>query len=504
MSGGGPLLANRPQDFNHGGMEEFVSRLRDVYLNAVMPLEKTYAFEVLNSRWFEETLCTHRPIVTFLGPWSAGKSTFINYLLQNNYLFTGPQPTTAEFTVVTYGEDVCTIDGHVLANSKDYPFRAVSNFGEEFLSSFVGMQVPHELLKRITLIDTPGVLENSTDSRERRYDYSRVCRWFVERSDLVFLIFDPAKLDVGVELRSLITHTIKGMEGKVRIILNKADSVPKKELMRVYGSLFWSLSTLITCTEPPRVYVGSFWDQPYKPGTFSLLFTKEKEDLLYELMELVPRQARDRKVAALVTHAKRVLSHAYIVGGIRADLPVLFGKEKAIRKALEKLPLTYETIAARSRLSVKDFPPVEQYRDFVNKVPLEKFPDLKKVEKMGLISNIQNCIAVTLPAMFCAVKRVPVPDPRNKAEQARLREMYNDGIRNQYEGREGKQGSSDTVAPAVRDSALHVPREAWGASPYQSNTLSLGAPANGTIQIHEQQQMLMQMMAIMQQQQQQQ
>ncbi len=40
-------------------------------------------------------------------------------------------------------------------------------------------------------------------------------------------------------------------EGVPPAVLNKADMCEPQELMRVYGSLFWSLSNLIHTTEPP-------------------------------------------------------------------------------------------------------------------------------------------------------------------------------------------------------------------------------------------------------------
>lgn len=64
---------------------------------------------------------------------------------------------------------------------------------------------------------------------------------------------------------SLILQFIwQGKEAALRIILNKADSIPERELMRVYGALYWSLAPLINVTEPPRIYVGSLWDKPYQ------------------------------------------------------------------------------------------------------------------------------------------------------------------------------------------------------------------------------------------------
>ena len=71
----------------------------------------------------------------------------------------------------------------------------------------------------------------------------------------------------------------KGHESKLRMVLNKADQCAPQELMRVYGSLFWNLSTLISTTEPPRVYVSSFWNKPYRGDHNKELFDEEKVPL---------------------------------------------------------------------------------------------------------------------------------------------------------------------------------------------------------------------------------
>ena len=76
---------------------------------------------------------------------------------------------------------------------------------------------------------------------------------------------------------------LKGHEAKLRLIMNKADTVSTQELMRVYGALFWSLAPLVNEVEPPRVYVGSMWSQPYREGTMASLFKQEEISLLTDL-----------------------------------------------------------------------------------------------------------------------------------------------------------------------------------------------------------------------------
>lgn len=118
------------------------------------------------------------------------------------------------------------------------------------------------------------------------YPYNEVCQWFIDRADLIFLVFDPTKLDVGGELEMLFKQ-MKGRESQIRLILNKADSLSNQDLMRVYGALFWSMAPLINATEPPRVYVSSFWPQDYAVDTSRQLFMKEEISLLEDLNQVL-------------------------------------------------------------------------------------------------------------------------------------------------------------------------------------------------------------------------
>ena len=53
-----------------------------------------------------------------------------------------------------------------------------------------------------------------------QYDL-KVMKWFVEHADLIFVMFDPTKLDAGAELRSVFRTALKGHESRIRIVLNK-------------------------------------------------------------------------------------------------------------------------------------------------------------------------------------------------------------------------------------------------------------------------------------------
>jgi len=58
---------------------------------------------------------------------------------------------------------------------------------------------------------------------------------------MIILCFDAHKLDISDEFKRTI-ESLKGNEDKIKIVLNKSDSITQQELMRVYSYYFFSYS----------------------------------------------------------------------------------------------------------------------------------------------------------------------------------------------------------------------------------------------------------------------
>lgn len=292
--------------------QDVYKELVHIHKSTISPLESLYNFQDLGIGCLTENDISAKPIFVFLGTWSTGKSSMINYLLNlensSNRLYTGAEPTTSEFTILTHGDSFKLLSGKVLATN--HQFQDLEKFGATFLEKLKGIQVPRPLLERMVVVDTPGTIENKVD-QDRGYSYGNVSKWFIERSSVVFFLFDPFRLNIGRELEEVFS-IMKGQESKMRIILNKADTVSARELVKVYGTLMWNISPMSKRVEPPRVYVGSFWG--YEPHWQSNKdgFQADEESLLRDIHQVVINSV-ENKISQVRNYAQKVYLHAAIV-----------------------------------------------------------------------------------------------------------------------------------------------------------------------------------------------
>merc|ERR1712142_226062 len=67
---------NKARDYT-GALE----KLSKIYRSSIKPMEQAYKYNELRQHEISDGEITSKPMVLFLGPWSVGKSSMINYLL---------------------------------------------------------------------------------------------------------------------------------------------------------------------------------------------------------------------------------------------------------------------------------------------------------------------------------------------------------------------------------------------------------------------------------------
>ncbi|XP_012164874.2 translation initiation factor IF-2 isoform X3 [Bombus terrestris] len=390
-----------------------LKELKRVYDNAIQPLESLYKYRDLSNRHFGDPEIFSKPLVLFMGPWSGGKSSIINYLLDIEYsqtsLRTGAEPSPAYFNIIMHGEEEEILDGTQLA--ADWTFSGLQKFGQGLLDRLKGLRLDNKLLEKVNIVEIPGILEIRKQV-QRLFPFNDACQWFIDRADIIFLVYDPSKLDVGPETEAILDQ-LKGREHQTRIILNKADQVKPEELMRVQGALIWNISPLMSSAEPPIMYSTSLWSLPYEAGAPTRLLYAQERAFLRDLRTAIDKRV-EHKIASARRFAVRVRNHAKMVDCYLTTYynhKTFFGNKKEISDKITDNPQDYhiyEGLSTLKNISRYDLPDPDVYRDFFRLNPLYDFPLLSSTctyFRGCPINRLDVAIAYDLPELVGKYKK---------------------------------------------------------------------------------------------------
>src|SRR5215204_5747743 len=168
-------------------------------------------------------------LLVIAGEFNSGKSSFINALLGERVLPEGVTPTTDRINLLRHGPAVA----------------------EQQLEAFLLERThPAELLREITVVDTPG-----TNAIIRRHE--ELTRDFVPRSDLVLFVTSADRPFTESERGFL--EQIREWGKKIVFIVNKIDILPRpeerEEVLRYVGE---NAATLLN--ESPQLFAVSARD----------------------------------------------------------------------------------------------------------------------------------------------------------------------------------------------------------------------------------------------------
>lgn len=395
--------------------------MRKMYNSKLLPLEKYYSFHHFHSAKMEAPDFDAKPMILLVGQYSTGKTTFVRYLLGRDFpgIQIGPEPTTDRFIAVMYDNREGIIPGNALVVDPTKQFQSLGKYGITFLNRFQCSTLPSPLLRKISIVDTPGILSGEKQRVDRGYDFPGVVEWFAERVDRIILLFDAHKLDISDEFRRSI-EALRGNDDKIRIVLNKADMMDHQQLMRVHGALKWNLGKVLQTPEVARVFVGSFWDQPLRENVDRHFFESEKNELFRDL-ESLPHNAPLRKLNDLIKRARLAKVHAFIIAELHSNMPPWwwsFSKDAKKQELIKNLDQVYIRIQQERQISPGDFPDIKKMQTILAKQDFDTFNGLKNsllkaVDDM-LTTDAVHLMNRILQEMMTEPASEPASEPLNK------------------------------------------------------------------------------------------
>ncbi len=237
MSGAGKTIRQRLRN-----LEEHLRKENPVLVASVQSyrqLDKVgRALGLLDSEQSYATQISWWPMISVLGTFSAGKSTFINHYLGDPLQATGNQAVDDKFTVICYGTEhhAQALPGSALDADPRFPFYQISDELEKVapgegrrVDAYLQLKTSaSDKLSGRIIIDSPGF-----DADSQRDSTLRLTDHIIDLSDLVLVFFDARHPEPGAmrdTLVHLVGQTIHRVDAtKFLFILNQMDTVARDD-----------------------------------------------------------------------------------------------------------------------------------------------------------------------------------------------------------------------------------------------------------------------------------
>jgi len=304
-----------------------------------------YKMGLLDTRESYATSIPWWPLVSVLGTFSAGKSSFINNFLDDKLQLTGNQAVDDKFTVITYSasKDNRVLPGVALNSDPRFPFYQMSDEIDKVASgegrridAYLQMKTSHsDKLSGKIIIDSPGF-----DADEQRNAILRLTDHIVDLSDLVLVLFDARHPEPGAmqdTLDHLVGNTINRSDSeKFLFILNQIDTAAQEDNPEAVVAA-WQRALAAKGLTAGRFYAIYNEDVavPIEDEAVRVRFEKkcnQDKSAIFERIHQVEVERSYRIVGALQTIASDIEGHV---------VPVV---KEAMSKWL-KLVLTLDAIA---------------------------------------------------------------------------------------------------------------------------------------------------------------
>ena len=244
-------------------------------------------------------------LVTVMGEFSSGKSSFVNAFIGADVAPTGITPTTATINVVRYGRErggrIVARDGSTTGLGWDALMAHMKALTPDAAKAIdrVEILVPLPQLEKINIVDTPGL--NSIQP-----EHEATARAFIGKADAIVWVFTAAQGGKASEKKAL--RSIRDEGKRVLGVLNKADQLSPEETTEVTSFISGELDGLVEAIVPFSARKALAWKQKDRPageadGNWGALLGNLEERFFQQARQL-KRDACARLLRGVVAEAQ--------------------------------------------------------------------------------------------------------------------------------------------------------------------------------------------------------
>ena len=314
-------MENIPETMSIPEIKEAVNILQDIYERFQM---------VSLGRQLEATkalLAQEPPIdVAVLGQFKAGKSSFLNSLLEQDVLPVGVIPVTTAITRLQYGKEPRVIVKHFDGSTAVRPLADIAEFTSEAKNpdnkknvAIVNIELPSlEKYSGIRLVDTPGL------GSVYKYHQSTSESWLPEVGTAILAVSAdrPLSEDDLELIRELTTHT-----PNIIILLTKADLLSPQQQNEVIEFFKQTLQRELNRVLPVYLYSTTNNTQSYRQRIEEEILQKINTNRDFEFLRILRHKTRFL-TRSVVNYLDIALSTSLQADQNRADLRAQILNEK--------------------------------------------------------------------------------------------------------------------------------------------------------------------------------
>ncbi|HUQ03096.1 MAG TPA: dynamin family protein [Kofleriaceae bacterium] len=241
-------------------------------------------------------------LVTVMGEFSSGKSSFVNAFIGADVAATGITPTTATINVVKYGHTrggcIHGRDGSVreLAWDELHPYLRGLTPAAAAEIDRVEILLPLDHLTKVHLVDTPGLNSILPEHEE-------TARAFIARADAVVWVFTAGQGGKASERKAL--DAIRAQGKRVLGVLNKQDQLSASEVTEVVDHVRGELADRVEIVVPFSARRALTWkrDATGDDGNWAAL-SAALEERFFAQARQIKRAACARRLLAVTNTAR--------------------------------------------------------------------------------------------------------------------------------------------------------------------------------------------------------